>query len=72
MKVIRFVVDNYRSADDFVHMEAACEDFHVSLPMIGQQRRQISRMIWVHCPAGIKMAAGIGEALPVTVFPSWM
>ena len=36
--------------------------------MIGQQRRQISRMIWVHCPAGIKMAAGIGKALPVTVF----
>lgn len=34
--------------------------------MIGQQRRQVPRMVWMLGPSGIEVAAGIGKAVPLT------
>lgn len=69
MKVVRFAVDDYRFADDLIHMEAVCENAHIGFSMVGQQRWQIPRMAGMGRSAGVEMAAGIGEALPVAAFP---
>lgn len=68
MKVIRFFVDDYRPADDLVHMEAPGENLHIGASMIGKQRRQIPRMARVFRPARIEVATGIGKTCSVTAF----
>ena len=67
MKVIRFGVNDDRLTNHFPHMESAGQNLHIGAPMIGQQRRQVPRMVWMLGPSGIEVAAGIGKAVLLTV-----
>lgn len=67
MEIIRLGMNDYRLSDDLSHMEPPGKDSHIGLSMVGQERRQIPRMVRMRRFAGIKMTAGIRESLPVTI-----
>ena len=67
MKIIRVIMDNDRPADDLLCPEAPGQHLHTGFPAISQQRRQIPRVLWVRCAAGIKVPAGVWESVPGAV-----
>ncbi len=69
MKVIRFGVNDDRLTNHFPHMESAGQNLHIGTPMIGQQRRQVPRMVWMLGPSGIEVAAGHLRFNNHTIFP---
>ena len=59
MEIIRFGMENHRSADDLPYPKPPGKHFHIGFPEIPQQRWQISRMAWMVSPVRVKMPAGI-------------
>ena len=66
MEIVRFSVNDDRFADYLPHVKPPGEHFHVCFSVIGQQRRQVPRMVRMLGPPGIEVAAGIGKAVPLT------
>lgn len=67
MKVIRFGMNDDCLTNHFSHAESAREKFQIGPSVIGQQRRQIPRMVWMQGSTGIEMGSGIGKAVPLAV-----
>ena len=67
MEIVRFSVNDDRFADYLPHVKSPGEHFHVCFSVIGQQRRQIPRMVGMRRFAGIEMAAGVGKTVSVTI-----
>ena len=67
MEIVWFSVNDDRFADYLPHVKPPGEHFHVRFSVIGQQRRQVPRMVGMRLFAWIEMAAGVWELLSVTI-----
>ena len=67
MKIIRLPMNDDRPSDHLSHMKPPGENLHIGSPVIGQQRRQVSCMVWMQDAAWIKVRAGVGKALALAV-----
>lgn len=59
MEIIRFGMENHRSADDLPYPKPPGKHLPIGFPEIPQQRRQIPRVVGMAPPVRVKMPAGI-------------
>ena len=67
MKIIRVAVQDNRPADDLPHPEPPGQHLQIGSSIISQQRRQVSGVLGMLCPARIEVTAGFGKTIPGTI-----